>query len=225
MSDQTSRYNVALAFALGAGILAGPLSAQANPTVRSWTIPVVDSDPVPTPLPIMFRSAHSSSLLAATSSVPAEQDPQIGRQYTASLHLEKAIVGRPAGALHTVLTVKNTSPSVLNYTRGGLGCVWQILDKSGTVLYDSSKGKLIPHFMMLRHLEPGQTDTYTGVIPLKDNDGRALASGQYTLRAKPWTSLSITADMPFAIAKTNEQEKHEKIFSKSHSGTFALRAH
>jgi len=225
MSDQTSRYNVALTLALGAAILAAPAVAQANPTVRSWTIPVADGDPIPTPIPILFRSAHSSSVLAATRNAPTEPDVQVEKQFSTSLHLDKAAVAGPAGALHPVLTITNTSSSVLNYTRGGLGCIWQILDKSGTVVYDSSKGKLIPHFMMLRHLEPGQTDTYTGAIALKDNDGRPLTPGQYTLRAKPWTSLSITADMPFAISRTNEQAKHAMMSPKSHSETFALRAH
>ncbi len=199
-----------------------PKTAFAQTSMKPWIIPVSDGDPEPSPLPVFVHNTRSSQQLREIGDDPSRfqgktSDPGTGR-YSADLTLDRAHFSAAAGAsLHPTVTLTNTGEVEISYTEGGLRCGWQILNAQGAVVYDYARGRMIPHFVLIRRLPPGKSEVFTAQIPLKDSEGNALAPGRYTLRAKPSVGLPFSVETAFTIGDNTQQASapSEKAFHRT----------
>jgi hypothetical protein len=210
--------SVLIALCASAALGAGKDAAfQQNGPVRSWVVPVAADDPSPTPLPVRITPASAqqslSRALDAGTMAPVPLSASRRRRMAASeshvtlpsgecalsLSLDHARVPSEAASLRASVRIVNTGSSTVTYTQSALSCICQIVGGDGRVLFDSSRGRLIPHFIMIRHLAPGQSATIAEAVPLRNQDGERLPPGSYTLRARVTIGQPVTLESPFTV--------------------------
>jgi len=209
---------IAIACAGSALILSMP--AHANEELGAWTIPAVADDPAPHPLPIRTNTKYAHRVLSAalkdkapravTDVAPddAQQvaitqgsiDSPSGGLYSLALGTEKGATHWPSGStVNPTLTITNIGFSDLVYAENGLGAVWQIERQDGKVVFDSARGRIIPHFRLRHRLAPGQSQVFTAGFDLKDYGGHPLPAGQYILRGRPGNGLGISVETKITV--------------------------
>ena len=197
-----------------------PRTAQADAEVHAWIIPTASGDPMPKPLPMRTNTRYAHRVLSAalkdnTSSTAADGAPGAaqpvaivqgsagspsGGLYRIALGIDRGRTEWPSGsAINPTLTFTNIGSSDLAYSEGGLGAVWQIARQDGHVVYDSARGKLIPHFLIRRRLAPGQSQVFTAQVILKDSGGRLLFPGTYILRGRPGIGLGTSVETKITV--------------------------
>jgi len=131
---------------------------------------------------------------ATGSAAPTAAKPLTGIGVAMSLD---CITVKSGGTVRVTLTMFNRTKTPVQYLEHGFPVRWQIEDASGAVVYDFLKGKMLPHFVIVRSLTGDVV--YKQDLAMKDDSGTALKPGVYTIRGHVANNLGLEAEASVTV--------------------------